>query len=542
MLRAIACGLLSVSLCLARVGSKTCGLCHQQIYQSYIRTDMGRSMTLASDEAHLALAPVRVSVAASTPDRFVDVFRQNGHLFQTEYQKEPDGSELFRVTRQLEYVIGSGMNGSTYLVADNGFLYQAPLSYFTKAQQWEWSPGYEKEDAGFNRPILAGCITCHSGRANTTSSANGRFDRPPFEELSIGCENCHGPGQTHVLKRTRDSIINPARLPPRLAENICIRCHQSGDATVLQPGKDYSDFRPGEWLAKTLVILRRPGTTGNSEILDHYSAMTLSKCFMASKGSLTCTSCHDPHSRPVDKAAWYRARCLSCHQKITAHPAPPADCIGCHMPQRGLRQFAHSALTDHRIIAREGEPYPNTANQTTPEQPDLIYVNRPEDPSLAAIPDVMLLEAYRIVAPRFPDYGPRYLALLQKLQTSKSEDPALLSALGRHEMSLNTPDHDAQACDYFTRAVHHGASDPAIYQAWAEVLARSNRLPEAVDILKEGIDKAPWDETLYKYLAWRLIRLGRYQEAKQTIAGCVERFPQDDFMRHMLAQVAGARE
>jgi tetratricopeptide (TPR) repeat protein len=225
------------------------------------------------------------------------------------------------------------------------------------------------------------------------------------------------------------------------------------------------------------------------------------------------------------------------------HQTPADDCAGCHMPQRVLLQFAHSALTDHRIVVREGQEYPKSVyQQSSLETPDLIYVNRPQDPSMVRVPDVVLLQAYGILAPRYPEFSARYLELLQKLRTSNSTDPELLAALGRYEMSQDTPEHDSQACGYFTRAVVGGASDPAIYQAWAEVLARSNRLAEAVDVLKSGIERAPWDEMLYKYLAWRLVRLRRYEEAKQTIAACVERFPQDDFMRNMLAQVAGAKE
>ena len=54
------------------------------------------------------------------------------------------------------------------------------------------------------------------------------------------------------------SIVNPARLKPRLAEDICLNCHQSGDARVTQPGRSYLDFRPGEWLFDTAVIFREP--------------------------------------------------------------------------------------------------------------------------------------------------------------------------------------------------------------------------------------------------------------------------------------------
>ena len=34
-------------------------------------------------------------------------------------------------------------------------------------------------------------------------------------------------------------IVNPARLTPYLADNICMSCHQTGDVRVLKTGKTY---------------------------------------------------------------------------------------------------------------------------------------------------------------------------------------------------------------------------------------------------------------------------------------------------------------
>src|SRR5258708_6516902 len=99
------------------------------------------------------------------------------------------------------------------------------------------------------------------------ADGNGRFQDPPFQELAIGCENGHGPGQQHVREMTQEgtvvrtgraSIVNPARLPPALADNICMFCHQTGDVRVLKPNKEYRDFRPGEPLDDTLSIFLVP--------------------------------------------------------------------------------------------------------------------------------------------------------------------------------------------------------------------------------------------------------------------------------------------
>ena len=54
------------------------------------------------------------------------------------------------------------------------------------------------------------------------------------------------------------SIVNPAELPPRLADNVCMNCHQGGHTRILQPGKDYTDFRPGTPLDLVSAIFKLP--------------------------------------------------------------------------------------------------------------------------------------------------------------------------------------------------------------------------------------------------------------------------------------------
>ena len=157
------------------------------------------------------------------------------------------------------------------------------------------SPGYESTDVGFSRPILSACLNCHSGRSNPIPESDGRYENNVFSEMPIGCETCHGPGATHIDAVTRSAtgrgggfaIVNPARLTPELASNICMGCHEIGDERILRPCKEYKDIRPGEPLDNTLSIFMTPPSREappDKDHLQHCYAMTLCKCYRAGGG------------------------------------------------------------------------------------------------------------------------------------------------------------------------------------------------------------------------------------------------------------------
>ena len=164
--------------------------------------------------------------------------------------------------------------------------------------------------------------------------------------------------------------MNPAKLAPRLADNICVNCHQAGDARVTQPGRTYLDFQPGKWLFDTTVIFKQPRKADQQQqdLLEHYAAMQASRCFREGAGKLSCLTCHDPHVQPAPEQAadYFRPKCLTCHTDQSCRlplatrmaQTPPDNCIGCHMQKRRVTQISHSALTNHRIPAREGESLP----------------------------------------------------------------------------------------------------------------------------------------------------------------------------------------
>lgn len=536
------------------VGSKVCARCHGPIASKYSHTEMGRSMSEITASL-LEKIPNSASLADDRLQKHFDLYVEDEKLFQSEYEKGPDGKEVFRETHEVNWIIGSGANGFGALLQRGDFLFEAPLSFYSKTQSWALSPGYEFGDYGFNRPILPGCIACHSGQPRAVLDGNGRFLEPPFQELAIGCENCHGPGAAHVHEMQEGdsnagtnspthSIVNPAKLKPWLADNICMSCHQTGDAMVLRPGKNYRDFKPGMPLDDTLAIFMVPPRRDSpqTDLLEHYFSMTLSKCYRNSAGRLSCITCHDPHVETAKQEvpAHFRAKCLDCHnEKSCALPVavrqrktPPDDCAGCHMPKRAVQTIAHAVLTNHRIVAQAEEPFPDAAfHMASPQTPDLVHLSAIPEKRGEPISALMLLQAYEQLMIPNPEYRGRYFALAKQLE---STNPASVEVLeGSAALALEQKD-DGKAIECFRGAVKNGSTSPQTYEQLASLLVRTKRFPESVNVLEAGIKLLPYDAALYRLLGISYLSLGKKEEARGLLRQAVKTFPRDRALHQLL--------
>jgi hypothetical protein len=539
------------------VGSKVCRGCHAGIYEQFLRTDMGHSTSLPSIVIDRGWLTTPVDIFNHKHNRHYQVFARGAKVFQSEFAVDAAGKEIFRHTEQLQYVVGTGANGVTPIVRRGDFLFQAPLSYYSAKKSWDLSPNYEVQDLGFSLPVTSDCIGCHTGRTQPVPGREGLYKDPPVLEITVSCENCHGPGQIHVDERlaqvtlsgTLDrSIVNPAKIPTWLADNICMSCHE-GDLRALQPGKTEADFRPGTPLNDTMVILKAPidPDAANSPVLEHYYSMTLSVCYQQSEGRLGCQSCHNPHVQPSSAEApkYFRAKCLRCHtekscpldlQKRLAQQ--PADaCSNCHMPKQPALTVSHSTLTDHRIIRVQGEPYPERAFRATLTGTKFIYVNGipGKEPR---IPLVGLLRAYRQELIRgHLEFRDDYFSLLDRLSTSGNKDRFVLSAMAQKALSDGSL---SQAIAYAKEVVDQGSTSSYDYLLLDSVLTRSGNLAAAIEVLQKGLALAPYNTLLYQNLAARQISIGKIADGSETIRKGLEISPEDAVLRAMQEKAAGA--
>jgi hypothetical protein len=488
-------------------------------------------------------------------DRHYDIYAKDGALYQSEYEKDGAGREVFRNTERLRWVVGSGANIRGGIVLRGGYLFEAPMALYTATKKWSWAPGYAFADYSFSRPVLAGCMVCHSGRAHPVEGTNGDYEKKAFSELPIGCENCHGPGKAHIEAMTggecrsgsgENCIVNPAKLKPGLANNLCMSCHQIGDERVLQPGKSYSDLRPGQPLGETLAIFMIPPrkeSPPDSDHLQHVYSMMLSRCYRASSGRLRCISCHDPHIQVTaqEAPAFYRERCLACHTEQSCglpvaeriKQSPPDNCIGCHMQRRPVTFMAHTSLTNHRILARPDEAFPDSMfHATTAALPDLINLDPVPGQESKEPPLLTLLTAYGELSAFRPEYRESYLRVLDRLEVRQPLNPLVEAAAGRRDLAQGRIE---QAIDHLERATSGGAPAATAYGDLSVALEKHGEPDAALRAQEQAVRLDPWNPLLQKALIALLIRQKRYADASAAFDRYMAAFPQDSFMRHLRA-------
>jgi predicted CXXCH cytochrome family protein len=358
-------------------GSDSCRECHADECKTYLTHPMSRSLartTAASElEDYRHVTKFSGPVSGNYDIQFhYSINKQPDRVLHSEIVADKAGTELGRLDVEAEYSVGSGKRGRSYIIEHGGRLYMSPITWYSQGQRWDLSPSYSKDNKHFERRIVAGCVVCHAGLAVPDPVQPNVFAENAFQEESIGCERCHGPGRSHIDAwrahpegPATDPIVNPADLSTELQQSVCYQCHLQGVGRVARYGKSDFDFQPGMHVADVWAIfIKGAKVSGDNttEAVGQAEQMMSSRCYEASDGHLGCTSCHDPHLVPAEneRVAFYRDRCLKCHdganRPLCSVPeaerqadAPGDSCIACHMPALTANDVPHTSQTDHRI-------------------------------------------------------------------------------------------------------------------------------------------------------------------------------------------------
>jgi len=381
-----------------------CESCHSKVVKSYAQTGMGRSLRTPRSE------PDGLYRHDRSKSEFLIRSSRSGL-----YQRMTHAGE--NSDYRIDYVIGSGDHASCYLARVGDHLFESPICFY-KDRGYDMAPGFEDNPApGYSRPITFECVLCHSGKPLPIANSLNRYESPEMAEEAISCDRCHGDPSAHLRRPVPGSIVNPAKLAPARRDSVCEQCHLAGVVRVLNPGKSFADFRPGQLLED--VFTTYVAASDALKVVGHSEQLERSQCARESKGRMWCGACHDPHVQPADAAAYFRARCLACHRSAfsAGHPSRASDCLPCHMPKREAEDGGHTAFTDHSIARRpQNREGPRTADPLAPwREPAPGYASR----NLAlALADIAML---RSAQKRFP------------------EDPAVLTALGTALRARNEP-------------------------------------------------------------------------------------------------------
>jgi hypothetical protein len=503
------------------VGSKACITCHAREFDSWRKTPMGNASGRASDGL------ITGSFTHSGTEAHFEVARAANGNPVIHYQKSiqvGEWREEIKGTIPLEYFVGSGKRGRTYLFQREGWWFETPVNWYSKKRVWDMPPGLQSAtEIPLTLRVDQACLHCHA--TNVTRAAaesRNKFGTLPFTEGGIGCEACHGPGGDHVRSKGKVALPDVSRLAAPARDAICMQCHLEAEFVVNRAARDKFDYRPGEDLLTYSDYFFRP-TKEKLRAVSQFESLWDSKCRLASGDKMTCTTCHDPHATVVaeDRVSHYRERCVTCHgeQFARSHKNGDPNCIGCHMPTRHA-DVAHEEATDHRIL----------------RTPDAFKVN-PSDELMHFPPGSSAGAreagiAYSQLAGRKSDKATiaRAKESLVLAVHKGARDAETLAALGfiqRTEGKLN------DALESYEAALQSGSKDPFVINDAAALYANSRKTGEALRLWKQGFEANPWQSELGMNIASLYCALGDAESAGKALDRVLEFNPDQSAARKM---------
>lgn len=279
-------------------GSYRCAGCHEDIYLTWRET------------LHAKL----IQDPAVEPAAVVGNFNSN----------DPD---LTFSLDDVAYTIGSRWK-QHYLTQQGNEFYILPAQWNVETREWVAYNADNWQQTEWRQ----NCGSCHMTGLN--------LDTGGTAEYGVGCESCHGPAAEHAA--------NPTDIKPfaGVDDQVCGACHSRGTSPEGHPFP--ITYRPGDTLTEHFTF-----TTADAAVWPNGSAKKNYQQYMDwelgslmnKAESITCITCHAPHSRPntAQLVAPLNDVCLQCHNDkrlvishVPYHDQAAAEreflCTDCHMP------------------------------------------------------------------------------------------------------------------------------------------------------------------------------------------------------------------
>jgi hypothetical protein len=515
------------------IGAAACRTCHQTIWDRYQSHPMSNSSASTAEATPLEDFDQNTSFTVSTSIGEIEyrVEKTAEGIFHHESLTDPILGSVYDQRVRVDYSIGSGRHGRSYVFAQDDCLFMSPITWYSEESKWELSPNYRPgKHPRFERRILLGCLVCHTERVSVNREAPTHFSSPAIHVAKIGCESCHGPGASHIAFRERsqsaeqastanDPIINPAKLDPERRESVCWQCHLAAEERITRYGRLDSDFRPGArfddiWIAFGRGL--RLDEAGTMRVASHVEQTRASVCFQRSDGRFGCLSCHDAHSAPTaqDKVAFYRDKCLACHvnqgcalEKSVRTQSNPADsCIDCHMPSHGLNRIPHTSRTDHRVL-RHPQP------EILPNRDLPLSIFNPDNHKL---PQIEEDRAWGLVLAKFAylqqnvEIAREANQKLAAVQPFVPDDKLVLEWLGVSEQLINRLE---SARNRWLQILEQLPHDEGALQRLADLQMSQSNLQATKETLTNYLTVNPWQSSYQLRLAAVFGDLGMLDDA-----------------------------
>ncbi len=411
------------------VSSDTCQACHPAQYASWYRTYHRPMTQLAGpdtvlgpfDHVTLDIANGTFSLERRADEFWVHITDSNPASIPAATQSStPNRSaQPWRISKRISLLTGSHHMQAMWVRSGQGNgQFILPFTYLIEARRW-----VPRDDVFLGLPLAnAGhqewnsvCINCHSTAGQPRLLPKSGTRDTQVAELGIACEACHGPAGEHVRQnqlpqrrysmhtsgQSDSTIINPRRLSPERASQVCGNCH---GIKHIPDRPDWAEngfsYRPGDDLEQTTPLIRptkldsQPQIKAFLERFPHfiesrfwpdgmvrvsgreYNGLVESPCYQ--RGDLSCLSCHSMHQSDPDDQLGARMEtneaCLQCHEtyrhRLQAHTHHRPDstgshCYNCHMPYTtyGLLKAIRSHQIDSpNVLSSLKSGRPNACN------------------------------------------------------------------------------------------------------------------------------------------------------------------------------------
>src|SRR3984957_15815804 len=382
-------------------GSESCSESHREEYDQWAKFNIGLAEQWAdSNTCQAAFATTNTVGRAGQP---AELIVRDGKY---EVTATNEGGQL--ETHQVDRVIGRDPLVQ-FLVSAPGGRWQA-LSSAWDPRRKEWFEVFGAEERlpgewghwtgrGMNWNSM--CAACHNTALRKNYDTATDSYHTAMAEMSVGCEACHGPLQSHVQWQHRSAKAgskDPTLAPMSRKQKLdaCGACHARRSELT-------GDFKPGVNFLDHFELAMVDGTDlyypdGQVHEEDYEYASFLGSRMHAS--GVECMDCHQPHSA---KLRWPgNFLCLRCHDgsrtnapvinplahshhqvrgysldgklidkdlthfKSDGFKETGGECVNCHMPQTVYMQrharYDHGMTIPDPLLTKEFG-VPNACNR-----------------------------------------------------------------------------------------------------------------------------------------------------------------------------------